>query len=332
MARLLLTLSCALALSVSIAADSVYVPERVLATAKKPFSDFETMLADIARADVVFVGEQHDDANTHRIELALLEGLARRRGEIVLALEMFERDVQEPLGHFLMGHMDEADFLQEARPWPRYATDYKPLVDVAISKQWDVIAANVPRSIAAEVSASGLDVLKTKSDSDKALFARDIRCPLGDSYFRRLARVMGSSGHQAAAPDAAAAGAPGPVSSAASLQNFYFAQCLKDETMAESIAQAYSAGAVGGKRPLVISINGAFHSDYREGVVERTMRRLPDKHVLVVTIQPTLQLDDLAPDADTRKRADYVVYTIGGTPPADSARGRNGGADLQGRS
>src|SRR3982751_4410 len=40
-----------------------YVPERVYDTQRKTFTDFESMLADLVRADVVFVGEQHDDPN-----------------------------------------------------------------------------------------------------------------------------------------------------------------------------------------------------------------------------------------------------------------------------
>ena len=55
-----------------------YVPERVFDTRRSGFSDFEAMLADLARADVILVGEQHDDANTHRLEAAILEGLLRR--------------------------------------------------------------------------------------------------------------------------------------------------------------------------------------------------------------------------------------------------------------
>ena len=47
--------------------------------------------------DVAFVGEHHDSVAGHRLELHILEGLARRRGEIVLAMEMFSRDAQETL-------------------------------------------------------------------------------------------------------------------------------------------------------------------------------------------------------------------------------------------
>ncbi len=103
-----------------------YVPERVFDTRKNAFADFEVMLADLATADVVFVGEQHDDPNTHRLELGMLEGLRRRRVPVIVSLEMFERDVQPAVDRYLSGAMVEAEFLTDARPWPRYATDYRP--------------------------------------------------------------------------------------------------------------------------------------------------------------------------------------------------------------
>jgi uncharacterized iron-regulated protein len=38
----------------------------------------DAMFDSLARADVVFIGEQHDNAPTHRLELAVLEALAER--------------------------------------------------------------------------------------------------------------------------------------------------------------------------------------------------------------------------------------------------------------
>ena len=296
-------------IAATVAAES-YVPQRVYAGARKQFADFEVMTADVSRADIVFIGEQHDDPNTHRLELALLEGLARRRGEVVLSLEMFERDVQEPLAHFLMGHVEEADFLREARPWLRYATDYKPLVDFAMSKNWPIVASNVPRSIAAEVSAGGLDVLKAKSEADRAMFAREWRCPETGAYFRRFKEAMVTHEEAPAATPSRA------VAPALLVERYFAAQCLKDETMAESIAQAYTAGAIGGKRPLVVHINGAFHSDFGDGAVERTRRRLPTRRVAVLTFEAVRDLDRVVPDDETKKRADYVVYTLASPAPA----------------
>src|SRR4051812_5249570 len=138
---------------------SGYVPERVFDTRSGTFSDFELMVADLARADVVLVGEQHDDPNTHRLEAALLEGLLRRRAAVVVSLEMFERDVQPALEGYLAGRSGEEEFLKTSRPWPRYATDYRPLIELAKAQAWPVIAANVPRRYASEIAKAGLEPL-----------------------------------------------------------------------------------------------------------------------------------------------------------------------------
>lgn len=279
-------------------AGQSYVPNRVFDSGRGVFSDFETMAADLGRADVVFVGEQHDDANTHRLELAVLEGLARRGRPVVVSLEMFERDVQEPLDHFAMGHTAEDEFLRVSRPWPRYATDYKPLVDFAIARNWPVIAANVPRAIASEVAKGGLDVLAPKTDADRKLFARDLVCPTGDAYFTRFVEAMG--GHPGGSADEAAR----------TNERYYYSQCVKDETMAESIAGAYTIAAAGQTSPTVVHFNGAFHSDYSQGTAARVKRRLPGRRIVVVSVQPVGDLDALAPGEDAKRVGEYVVYTM----------------------
>ena len=115
------------------------------------------------------------------------------------------------------------------------------------------------------------------------------------------------SGH----PGAPGVPAPADAVKREMTERFYFAQCLKDETMAESIAQAHAVGSTGGKRPLVVHVNGAFHSDFGLGTAARTRRRLPGKRIVVLAMLPVNDLDALAPDGDERKRADYLVYTIG---------------------
>lgn len=295
-----LTLGMAALVSLPILAQSGYVPHRVYSSAERQFVDVETMSAELSRADVVFIGEQHNDVNTHRLQRALLESLARRRGEIILAFEMFERDVQAPIDRFLMGQTSEAELLSEVRPWPQYARDYKPLIDSAVANAWPVVAANVPRTIAAEVSASGLDVLKARPEKDRKLFAADVRCSTSGRYFERFRDVM-RGGH---------GGGSTPELDRVTLERYFEAQCLKDETMAESIAQAYAAGAAGGKRPLVLSINGVFHSDFGGALVESTRRRLTDKRIVVVSVLPVENLDVVAPDESERGRADYLVFTL----------------------
>jgi len=288
-------------------AGGAYVPQRVYDTRRKAFTDFETMLADLARADVVLVGEQHDDPNTHRLESAVLQGLMRRQVPLTVSLEMFERDVQANVDAYLAGTMSEEDFLKASRPWPRYATDYRALVEMAKGHLWRVIAANVPRRLAADVSKAGKEGYEKAKTEDKPWMATDLQCPK-DDYFNRFVEQM--SGHPAAAKDAAkdpAAEAKAAEEQRAMVERFYLSQCLKDETMAESIAAAFEKA---GRPGTIVHYTGAFHSDFGLGTAQRVRRRLPGRRVAIVSMIPGPNLDTLAPDDEDLKRGDYLVYTI----------------------
>ena len=275
---------------------SGYVPERVYDTQRQAFVDFEVMVADIATVDVAFVGEQHDDSNTHRLEAAILEGLHRRKVTPVLSLEMFERDVQGALDAYLTGRVAEDETLKTARPWPRYATDYRPMVELAKAKGWPVVAANVPRRLASAVAKGGAVAIDQLGEADRALVARELQCPL-DDYFDRFTVSMGSH----PAPDHQ------PEEQRAMAERYYWSQCVKDETMAESIAAAVERRVKPGP---VVHYDGAFHSDFGLGTVERTRRRLPGKRVVVVSMLPVSSLDALSPAGEDLKRANYLVYTV----------------------
>src|SRR6266542_2747799 len=258
-------------------------------------------------------GEQHDDPATHRIERAILEGLARRRGNVVVALEMFERDTQSSLDEYLAGHLNEEDFLKASRPWPRYMTDYRPLVEFARVHGWRVIASNTPRRIAVQVSREGLAAARPDSESERKLVASDISCPL-DDYFKRFAEVM-SKGHPGAHENREGEKQTDKKQEEerrAALERFFYAQCVKDETMAESITNALSAPGTqsdtqGGS--LVVHFNGAFHSDYRLGTASRAIRRAPKSKVKVISVVPVENLDAINVD-EYRKRGDYIIFTL----------------------
>jgi uncharacterized iron-regulated protein len=57
--------------------------------------------------DVIFIGEEHQSRISHHAELAILKGLAERDSNLVLALEMFERDIQDVLDAYLTGKISE---------------------------------------------------------------------------------------------------------------------------------------------------------------------------------------------------------------------------------
>jgi uncharacterized iron-regulated protein len=283
-----------------------YTPHRVFNSGDGTFSDFEMMMEDLAKADVVFVGEEHDDPATHRLELAILEGLARRRGSIIVAMEMFERDTQAAVDDYLAGRINESEFLKISRPWPNYATDYRPLVEFARMKGWHVLAGNVPRKYASQVARDGTSVLDKLPQAERDFVAVEISAPK-DDYFKRFAEAMsahpiGTGGNKSAAAEREMA------------ERFYLAQCVKDDTMAESIARAYTRSME--PKPLIVHFNGAFHSDYRLGTVARVRTRLEKARVAVISIVPQEQLDSIEA-AEYRERGDYIVFALHQTQPDD---------------
>jgi uncharacterized iron-regulated protein len=284
-----------------------YIPQRVYDSNEKRYIDFESMLLDLSRADVIFVGEQHNDPATHRLERAILEGLARRRSEILVALEMFERDVQPSLDEYLAGRLSEEEFLRNSRPWPGYLSDYRPLVELARFHNWRVIASNVPRRYASQVSKQGMVAIDSVPPSERKLIAAQFQCPF-DDYFKRFSEVMG--GHPGPEDAGKEADSKQNDEQRALVERFYYAQCIKDETMAESIAeQLQQTNSSGSQKPLVVHFNGTFHSDYRLGAAARTNRRIPKSKIKVLTIVPLDDLDEIKAD-EHRKRGDYIIFSL----------------------
>ena len=171
-------------------------------------------------------------------------------------MEMFERDTQGVMNDYLRGRIDEPAFLQHARPWKDYARDYRPLVELARALKLDVIAGNLPRSVAAKVAS--------KEGSTSPFLPRRTTAPV-DRYRELFDEVM--KGH------------PGVEGA---MDRMYQAQCAKDDAMAEGIADYLNANPH--RQPLVIHCNGNFHSDYGLGTAMRTAQRVPLAQQAIVSM------------------------------------------------
>ena len=300
-AALLLTGACASSGSAPIAtAPTSAAAVRVYDTKAARFISFTQLVDAAAKADVVYFGEQHDDPATHSAEAAVLAALGERRRDVVVTLEMFERDVQPLLDQYLAGNISEKNFLDGSRPWERYNTDYRPMIELARVYGWPVIAGNVPRRIASAVSRKGLAALDTMSKVERSYAATENICPKGDDpYFKKFAQTM--TGHSAG-------GGPPTASDASAMARmtdlFYEAQCVKDETMGESIVNAMN------KWPgrLIYQVDGAFHSDAGLGTAARVTRRKPTAKSVVLTGVPVADLSKADPK-EHLGRADYLLFT-----------------------
>ena len=213
---------------------------------------------------------------------------------------MFERDVQPVLDDYLAGRVSESEFVARSRPWERYATDYRRLIELAKVRHWRVVAANVPRPLASAIGRRGICGARYADRHGATHRGARARLPRGDDYHARFMESM-----QTHSP----ASGPGPRAAdslpTAMAERFYLAQCIKDETMAESIVDARLASA---RDAIVVHFDGAFHSDYSQGTVARVKRRQPGWTLAVVSAVPVAD-PAIAPIVTQSAQADFVIFT-----------------------
>ena len=118
-------------------------PAYILYTSKGKKTSFKKVVEQAKKADCILFGEYHDNPITHWLQLELTNVIASTN--LVLGFEMFESDQQRILDLYLAGKLDEKQFKDSCRLWPNYDTDYKPLLDLAKSKNLACVATNVKR-------------------------------------------------------------------------------------------------------------------------------------------------------------------------------------------
>lgn len=258
---------------------------RVVKTENDMVLSLAQVADDLVTADFVALGELHQTPPVHRTHHELLELMFARRPNMVIAMEQFERDVYPVLLQYLDGAMSESEFLTKARPWPHYERDYKPVIEFARKNKIVVLAANAPRSLARKAAKEGLDAVMPHED-----LARETTAPL-DEYWDDFQESM--EGHE---------GMFGP----GGMERYYAAQCLKDDTMAESLADYLKERYAAGDRPLAVLICGKMHSDHGRGTVARVAQRLPGITVRVLSAETVADMGSGVYDSP-RDVGDYVV-------------------------
>jgi uncharacterized iron-regulated protein len=257
----------------------------------------QNIIDALERADVLFVGETHDNPVAHMLEAELLRradeaygAASPKRRAVALSLEMFERDVQTVLDEYLAGLITERHFLLSSRPWRNYETDYRPLIEYARAHRLPVIAANAPARYVSRVSSQGPDSLKSLPQVAVKSWLPPLPFPAAsDAYAAKFNRFMGGGA-------ATQAGAHGGL-------HLLEAQTLRDASMAYAISGYLKRG----RDPLVVQVNGTFHSEERMGVPEQLARYRSKARALVVTIVPAEAFPNF--DADLGRLGDFVIIT-----------------------
>ena len=221
--------------------------------------DEETFMSLLASADLICIGERHDQPLDHYAQLAVLRGILKRapmRGvEIGVAFEMVRHDYTKALTSFLEGDATMSEFVDRSaweKEWGFPIELYAPIFEEAKKHHLAGVALGVRRSTTRAVARSGLDELKPEIKS--ALPELDLT---QDRHRRNFYAMMG--GHP---------GEPGG-DQAQMMANYYAAQVVWDEAMAE-----YSAKWLTERSPVrkLVVFAGTAHCAY-SAIPQRTERR-----------------------------------------------------------
>ena len=258
-------------------------------------SGLEKILEAASQTDVVFLGELHDDAVAHALQLQIFKAIVEKYGKerkVALSLEMFERDVQTVVNEYLSDLISESHFLLSSRPWNNYKQDYRPLVELAKSSRLPVIAANAPRRYVNMVSRNGRESLNALSKEAKQWIAPLPFNQPSEAYAKKFKALMGNS----------------PESSMG-INKILDSQTLWDATMSYSIAEFLKAN----KKALIIHLNGGFHTENRLGTAEH-LRKFRQKAKFIVV---TMRYEDDFTKFDKAKHenlGDFVILTDSKVP------------------
>lgn len=259
---------------------------------------FEDLMTSLGGADVVFLGEYHDDAVGHAFQAEVFRAAFEKFGsarDVALSLEMFESDVQYILDEYLSGKITEDHFLASGRPWKNYKTDYRPLVEFAKENRLPVIAANAPRRYVNMVSRNGRGSLSSLSKQAKKTLAP---LPFGESSeayaakFKNLMQAM-----------------PAASGGTSRIDNILESQTLWDATMAWWVSRHLKKN----KRALVVHLNGGFHTESRLGTPEHLAKYRKKARSLVVTIRYEKEFTQFD-EARHKGLGDFVVLTDASQP------------------
>jgi uncharacterized iron-regulated protein len=118
------------------------------------FIDEAELLRRAASADILLLGETHDNAEHHRLQLRVLQARTASGARPALLMEQFDIDQQAALDEARRAGRDPAP-LMRGWDWPQYA----PLVALAETEGLALVAANLPRAATRPVVREGYSTL-----------------------------------------------------------------------------------------------------------------------------------------------------------------------------
>ena len=167
-------------------------PERIYRVSDGHVVSFGTMVADLKKEPIVFIGEFHTDVQHHQWEMDVIKALYDGGVPLTVGFEMFQAGYQTELNQWVDGKLSPAAFIQVydknwEMPWALYRDIFYYLRDNKIP----AIALNLPWNISTKVAAFGFSSL---SKAELSQLPPDITCSVDKRYMAFIKRAYAAHG------------------------------------------------------------------------------------------------------------------------------------------
>lgn len=226
--------------------------------------------------EVIFVGEHHNMFSHHINQLEIIKNIYELKPNLVIGLEMFQKKYQSVLNNYIAGRITEKELLQQTNYFDNWGYDfnlYAPIFKFAQNNKIPLVALNIDRNITKKIFEGNYDNI---TNDEWLELPKNINI-LNDEYRSNLEEFFKMH-----------------PSSNKKFNNFYLAQNIWDEIMAQNIIEYKDSNS----NPTMVVLAGSGHLGKNSGIPLR-YKRLTGKDTLVI-------LQDEEVDA---KDADFIIFT-----------------------
>lgn len=152
---------------------------RVWSTDAAAYLPVATLVQALSAADLIYLGEKHDNPDHHLLQAWLLDQLAAAGKRPGIVFEMIGENRQGVIDAYAAEHADSAAALGPALDWDKSGwpdwPEYQPVFDAALRHRMPIVAGNLPRD---EMRAVGRDGASALPDDRRRRLGLDAALPV----------------------------------------------------------------------------------------------------------------------------------------------------------
>jgi uncharacterized iron-regulated protein len=239
----------------------------------------EDLLADLETSRITYVGEKHTNVAHHKIQLQIIQAVYNKNHKMAVGMEMFDHTYQGVLDLWSKGELTQKEFLRKTHWYANWRYDFSLYLDILeFIKAHNIrlVGLNIPNYIPPKIREGGIENL---SDEDKAHLPQQIDTSK-KAHRDYLKKVFEEHKHH--------------FKSEVKFEDFYAAQSVWEDAMAENIAQSLNDAVM-----VVLAGNG--HIRFKYGIPDRAFKQTGAAF-------RTIYLAPVGSEVD-RNIADYIWVT-----------------------